>query len=81
MENKIYFGTNKIFVGDEPIMDSKIYIGDGAYAAINSIGELVLTTENGMSVQNTVVIEPEVYPKLEEFVKQLRFNGVGKWKE
>lgn len=62
-------------------MDKKIYIGDGAYAAVDSFGDLVLTTENGISVQNTVVIEPEFYPMLEDFVKQLREEEIGRWRK
>ena len=56
------------------------YIGDGAYCAINDCGDLVLTTENGISVQNTVVIEPEFYPVLEQFIADVRTAKVGRWK-
>lgn len=58
----------------------KVYIGDGAYAAIDGCGNLVLTTENGISVQNTVVIEPEAYPMLEEFIRQARNLEIGRWR-
>lgn len=35
----------------------KSYLGDGAYVQIgNYYGEVVLTTENGISVQNRVVL-------------------------
>lgn len=38
---------------------SKQYIGDGAY--VDFIGEnVVLTTENGISTTNRIVLEPEV---------------------
>ena len=52
------------------------YIGDGAYAAISEEGTLVLTTENGISIQNIIVIEPEHYPELEGFIKGVREAGL-----
>lgn len=42
---------------------SKEYIGDGAYADFDGFG-IVLTTENGISVQNTVYLEPGVFAAL-----------------
>ena len=63
------------------MIDKKIYIGDGAYAEINNLGDLVLTTENGISVQNTVVIEPEAYPMLERFVEIIREEEIGRWRK
>ena len=59
---------------------SKVYLGDGAYADIAPTGDLVLTTENGISVQNEVYIEPEDYPRLEEFIKLVREKRIGRWK-
>lgn len=37
---------------------NKIYLGDGAYVEFDGHA-FVLTTENGVNVQNTVVLEPE----------------------
>ena len=45
----------------------KVYLGDGAYAEFDGYA-LVLTTENGISVTNTIVLEPEVYGALVRFV-------------
>lgn len=45
----------------------KVYLGDGAYAEFDGYA-LVLTTENGISVTNTIVLEPEVYGELVRFV-------------
>jgi len=60
----------------------KVYIGDGAYAALDAqTGDLVLTTENGISVQNTVVIEADAYRVLETFVAQARKLEIGRWRE
>lgn len=47
----------------------KVYLGDGVYAEMAQ-GRLKLTTENGISVQNTVWLEPEVWAALVEFVKE-----------
>lgn len=41
----------------------KQYIGDGIYADIQN-GELILTTEDGISVQNTVVLGPDEWESL-----------------
>jgi hypothetical protein len=38
---------------------NKQYLGDGAYAEWKE-GSVYLTTENGISVTNTVVLEPQV---------------------
>jgi hypothetical protein len=64
---------------NDPSNKMAVYIGDGAYAAINVFGNLVLTTENGISAQNIVVIEPEFYPVLEEFITTVRQNKIGRW--
>ncbi len=38
----------------------KIYLGDGAFVQIGSFrGEVVLTTEDGVNVQNRVVLGPD----------------------
>lgn len=41
----------------------KRYIGDGVYAEIEH-GNLVLTTENGFSTTNRIVLEPAVLASL-----------------
>lgn len=48
----------------------KEHIGDGAYAEWNGY-ELILTTENGISVQNRVVLEPLVLKSLKEFIQRV----------
>lgn len=45
----------------------KTYIGDGAYAEFDGYS-IVLTTENGISIQNRIVLEPEVWMNLERWV-------------
>lgn len=49
----------------------KRYIGDGVYADVNDIGDLVLTTENGIEVTNTIVVEPEVLAALLKFIDRV----------
>jgi hypothetical protein len=49
----------------------KAYLGDGVYAAFDGYA-LVLTTEDGLRTTNTVVIEPEVYDSLRQYVEQLQ---------
>jgi hypothetical protein len=50
---------------------SKRYIGDGVYVDFDGYG-IVLTTENGISETNRIVLEPEVYGLLLEYVKALK---------
>jgi hypothetical protein len=50
---------------------AKRYLGDGVYVDANEFG-LMLTTENGLRVTNTIVLEPEVYAALERYVNELQ---------
>ena len=50
----------------------KEYLGDGVYAAVDEIGNLVLTTENGVAVTNRIVFEPEVLAALEAYIARRR---------
>jgi hypothetical protein len=38
----------------------KTYLGDGVYAYLDELGQVVLITSNGIVVTNTVVLENEV---------------------
>jgi len=49
----------------------KRYLGDGVYVDRNELG-LVLTTENGIAVTNTIVLEPEVWTALHRYVETLK---------
>lgn len=49
---------------------SKEYIGDGVYVDFNGYA-LTLTTENGIEVTNRIVLEPEVYRALVQYVERL----------
>jgi hypothetical protein len=50
----------------------KRYLGDAVYADCDELGRIVLTTENGISATNTIVLEPEVYAALLAWVEKLR---------
>lgn len=50
---------------------AKRYLGDGAYVDFDGFA-LVLTTENGISTTNRIVLEPEVYAALVEYVMELK---------
>jgi hypothetical protein len=49
---------------------TKQYIGDGVYVAIDC-NDIVLTTEDGISVTNTVILEPQVLAALIEYLQRL----------
>ena len=51
----------------------KEYLGDSVYATFDGFG-IVLTTENGApgDPSNEIILEPEVYEALVQFVEQLR---------
>ncbi len=49
----------------------KTYIGDGCYVDFDGFA-LVLTTENGISTTNRIILEPEVYAAFVAFVDRLR---------
>lgn len=57
--------TERDYRNRNPAM--KIYIGDGAYAEFDGYS-IILTTENGISIQNRIVLEPEVWMNLERWV-------------
>lgn len=50
----------------------KRYLGDGAYVQQgNYIGEVVLTTEDGISVQNRVVLGPHEIRMMDNWLKEV----------
>jgi hypothetical protein len=49
----------------------RTYLGDGVYALFDGLS-IVLTTENGVSVTNTVVLDPQVLVNFELWLKRLR---------
>lgn len=49
----------------------KEYLGDGAFIEFDGYA-LVLTTEDGYSTTNRIVLEPQVYDALTQFVARLK---------
>lgn len=49
-------------------MKDKEYIGDGVYVEIDERGDVILTTENGYEITNRIVLEPEVFRSLVEYL-------------
>ena len=52
----------------------KVYLGDGAYADFDGYG-IILTTEDGISIQNTIYLEPEVLNSLLKYTHSLSTEG------
>lgn len=50
--------------------NKKLYLGDGVYVHFDGFS-LILTTENGMEVTNTIFLEPDTYSALQDFVKMV----------
>lgn len=49
--------------------EPKVYLGDGAYARFDGFAVWV-TTEDGISVQNEVCLEPETFAALATFCRE-----------
>lgn len=49
---------------------NKTYLGDGVYAEFDGFS-LTLTAENGIIVDNYIVLEPEVYIALTAYVEKV----------
>ena len=50
----------------------KDYLGDGVYVDIDErMPGIVLTTEDGISIQNTIFLEPSVYVALLRWHKRM----------
>lgn len=60
--------------------EKKVYLGDAVYARFDGYA-IVLTTEDGLSTTNTIVLEPEVYAYLAEFARTLWSSGSDRSKE
>lgn len=50
---------------------AKTYLGDGVYADFDGFG-IVLTTEDGIRETNRIVLEPEVYTALTQYIEHLQ---------
>lgn len=45
----------------------KTYLGDGVYVEITD-GQVVLTTENGIEIENVIYLDAEIWTVLKNFV-------------
>lgn len=50
---------------------NKDYLGDGVYIETDGYG-LILTTEDGISIQNTIYLEPEVLSAINRYVERMK---------
>jgi hypothetical protein len=50
----------------------KTYLGDGVYAELTPFGEIVLTTEDGISATNTIVLDSQVLLAFERWIAKLK---------
>ena len=57
---------------ERPISTSstKAYLGDGAYIDVDGYGGLLLTTEDGISVQNSISLEPSAITAFLTYLKR-----------
>lgn len=51
-------------------MKAKVYLGDAVYAEVNKAWQLVLTTEDGLNITNTIYLEQEVWDTLCEWMSK-----------
>lgn len=49
----------------------KEYLGDGVYIQLSPQGTIILTTEDGVSATNTIVLETEVLSKLSNYLQRV----------
>lgn len=54
----------------------KVYLGDGVYVETQPYGAIVLTTENGISITNTIVLEDFVLENLEIFLRSRKNESI-----
>ncbi len=51
-------------------MPNKEYIGDGVYIQ-GTCEEIILTTEDGISVQNTIILDVDLIKNINRFVDRI----------
>lgn len=59
----------------------KKYLGDAVYFDVDGMGRVVLTTENGVSVSNEIILEPEVLNALLNAVHIAPASIYTKWSD
>lgn len=58
-------------------MSKKTYLGDAVYADLDPWGRIVLTTEDGYSTTNTIVLETEVFAAFLTFAQDAGWLNKG----
>lgn len=54
----------------------KTYLGDGAYARVDNYGSVILTTEDGVSDTNRIVLDEDVLGAFTAWLDEMRSRGV-----
>lgn len=54
---------------------NKSYLGDSVYIDINEYGQIELTTEDGISISNNIILELEVLDLLNKWVDKMVKEG------
>lgn len=55
---------------------NKQYLGDGVYAEYSETANFVkLTTEDGLHVKNMIILEPEIWFQLKDYIKRYWKDG------
>ncbi len=60
---------------------TKRYLGDGVYVEIGDTGDLVLTTEDGVSVTNRIVFDEVTMAEFEQYVEQWETEQMSAFRE
>lgn len=50
---------------------AKEYLGDSVYIQIDSVGRIVLTTEDGLSISNTIYIDQTIMRGILDYLEKL----------
>lgn len=57
-------------------MIEKDYMGDGVYIEQEDLdGSIVLTTENGIDITNSIYIEPQVWDAIKRYMQRVEDDG------
>ena len=58
-------------MAQNPMVGKKHYIGDGVYGNYDGY-RIILTTEDGTGIQNTIYFEPDTLKVFEDYVRWIR---------
>ena len=60
-------------------METKMYLGDGLYVNVQAEHEIIITSENGIEVFDTIVLEYDMIQKMKDFVDRVLSEDNKKW--